>query len=34
MQPVLIDGGQLMPERLVQVIDDPRVALHDGAPAR
>jgi hypothetical protein len=34
MQPVLVDRRQLVPERLVQVIDDSGIALHNGAPTR
>src|SRR5690606_24291930 len=32
VQPVLVDGGKLVGERLVEVIDDLRVALHDASP--
>jgi hypothetical protein len=32
MQPVLIDRGQFMPERLVEVIDDSGFALHIFTP--
>jgi hypothetical protein len=28
VQPILIDGGQLVGERLVEIFDDPRVPLH------
>jgi hypothetical protein len=28
MQPVLIDGGKLVPKRLVEILDDPRVTFH------
>src|SRR5262249_10292161 len=42
MQPVLVDGGELVPERLVEIVDDGCVAAHGflrwsrmpGAPAR
>ena len=30
MQPILIDGGELVLERLVEVLDDLVVALHRG----
>src|ERR1700752_1104866 len=33
MQPVLVDRGQFVPERLVEEIDDARPALHFFAPA-
>jgi hypothetical protein len=33
MQPVLVDGRQFMPERLVEVIDDAGLALHFLTPA-
>src|ERR1700722_10245305 len=33
MQPVLIDRRQLVPKRLVEVIDDARLALHVRTPA-
>jgi hypothetical protein len=29
MQPILVDGGELMTQRLVEIFDDFRVALHD-----
>jgi hypothetical protein len=32
MEKVLIDGGHLVPQHGVQVLNDGRVALHDGLP--
>ena len=32
MQPILVDRGQLVPERLVEQLDDLGVALHAGPP--
>jgi hypothetical protein len=32
MQPVLVDGGELMPEATVEIFDDPCVALHGAHP--
>jgi hypothetical protein len=29
MQPILVDGGKLAAETLVEIIDDFEVALHD-----
>jgi hypothetical protein len=29
MQPVLVDGGKLVPQAAVEVLDDPCIALHD-----
>jgi hypothetical protein len=33
MQPILVDRGQFVPERFVEVIDDTRLASHDRSPA-
>jgi hypothetical protein len=32
MQPVLINGGQFVPQRLVEVIEDTGLASHSSAP--
>jgi hypothetical protein len=32
MQPVLVDGGELMPQATVEIFDNPCVALHDAHP--
>jgi hypothetical protein len=32
VQPVLVDRGQLMPQRLVEIFDDFGVALHGWLP--
>ena len=32
MQPVLVDGGELVPQRLVEIFDDLGIALHDALP--
>jgi hypothetical protein len=32
MQPVLVDGGELVPQAAVEIFDDPRVALHVRIP--
>src|SRR3989442_9234034 len=32
MQPVLIDGGELMPQTAIEIFDDPGVAFHGPHP--
>jgi hypothetical protein len=32
VQPVLVDGGQFMPQSAVEIFDDSCVALHDPRP--
>jgi hypothetical protein len=34
MQPVLVDGRELVAERLVQIFDDFGIALHDATPVK
>jgi hypothetical protein len=34
VDPVLIDGGELVPHRAIQHVDDVRITLHDGLLAR
>jgi hypothetical protein len=31
MQPVLVDGRKLVAQTLVEIVDDPDVALHDAS---
>jgi hypothetical protein len=33
MQPVLVDRRQFVPQRLIEEVEDSRVAFHDRAPA-
>jgi hypothetical protein len=32
VQPVLIDGGELVPQASIEILDYPGVALHDAGP--
>jgi hypothetical protein len=34
MQPVLVNGGELVPQAAIEVFDDPCVALHGVDPLR
>ena len=34
MEEVLIDGGHLVPQHGVEMLNDGRIALHDGLPDR
>jgi hypothetical protein len=34
VQPILIDGGELVRQRLVEIFDDARISLHSSLSSR